>query len=178
MPGDFEYSQKYTDAITNAGGTAGVSPPDLKETIKELGTLIGTTNPSRVSAPVSGSLSVSFTATSGSLNTFLTTGSLAIGTWLVNLSAVVLTSGGLNLQIQANTGTATATLTGSTASQNDSSVTGTLITGASLCFVAVVTVAGTLTFGAYASGANQQVIAATSTNAYPNATGYTAIRIA
>lgn len=44
MPGDFEYSAKYTQAITNAGGTVGVAPIDLKETIRELGTLIGTGN--------------------------------------------------------------------------------------------------------------------------------------
>ena len=41
MPGDVEYSQKYIDAITAAGGTPTRTPPDIKDTIKQLGQLIG-----------------------------------------------------------------------------------------------------------------------------------------
>ena len=41
MPGDFEYSVKYSSAITAAGGVASVSPPTIKDTILQLGQLIG-----------------------------------------------------------------------------------------------------------------------------------------
>ena len=42
MPGDFEYSTKYAAAITAAGGTPSSDPIGLRETIGQLGTLVGT----------------------------------------------------------------------------------------------------------------------------------------
>ena len=41
MPGDFEYSKFYSDAISNAGGSITMDPIDIKRTIAQLGTLIG-----------------------------------------------------------------------------------------------------------------------------------------
>jgi hypothetical protein len=129
---------------------------------------------------VSGSLASNYNVTT-SLATFLTTGSLAAGTWLVSLEATPFlgdTSGSQNIQFEAVTGTATATFAGATSTEVSNDIASNY--SAVLNFIATVTVAGTLVFQAIANNTvgTPQVCSTTPTNGYAKATGYTAVRIA
>lgn len=122
------------------------------------------------------SLAVDFSVPSASvLTTFLTTASLSVGTWLIQLGALAsITTNGA--QIEAVAGTATATLVGNMATEVNASST---TLGASLSFKAVVTVAGTLVFQAKLNDDGSVVtLSAATMNGYAGATGYTAVKIA
>ena len=109
--------------------------------------------------------------------TVFTTGTLQPGTYLVSMSALVNSAtGGASIEMQATTGTATATLTGETAAQ---SIIGSAAGYATLAitFVAVVTVAGTLILRANPSAASTAHYN-TNVQLWGNATGWTALKIA
>jgi phage gp45-like len=120
-----------------------------------------------------GNLNSDYTIT-GSLTTFMTTVSLAIGTWLITMGATVVLTGVDNTEIEAVAGTATATLTGRTSVEVDTSDA-----DATVSFKAVVTVAGNIAFQARGAGTGTLTIKATTpTSGYARATGYTALKIA
>ena len=124
-----------------------------------------------------GHLSSVYTLTTGQA-TFLTTTSLAAGTWVVILSAEVYNGTNNFVELTTVVGTATATFDG--AYSTEVAGTGGPEVGVSFAFVANVTVAGTLAFQAKASGtAGAPVIGnVTSNYSYANTTGYVAFRIA
>jgi hypothetical protein len=135
-----------------------------------------------LSTPVAASLGAPFSVTAA-FTTFLTTASLAIGTWLITLGATVLvnTNGGLGdtLDLKAALGTATATLAGQSATGASNSLsTAASNEEVSLSFLATVTVAGTLVFQARAGGTTSLVQSASPLSSTANATGYTATRVA
>ena len=124
-----------------------------------------------------------------SLATFLTTASLAVGTWLITFNGTVQTGSQAGGAIQAcasdvdrpaadiwpklhfNRTSSGKTSRGSTEADR-------LLT-ASLSFIATVTTAGTLVFQAITTSADTVTIEATTPqDTYPNATGYTAVKIA
>jgi hypothetical protein len=114
----------------------------------------------------------------GSYSTFLTTASLAVGTWLINLGVRALLPGAERVDIQCVVGTATATLSGNTATGADGTTSGGgLDISMNLTCIATVTVAGTLVFQAQSNGGAVNIY----NNAYlgsGNDTGYTAVKIA
>lgn len=120
-------------------------------------------------------LDVGFSGTT--LTTFLTTASLAAGTWLVHVGVELELTGAANvsLDIQAALGTATATFEGQPSSGLFDTTTYAAVT-LSLDFIATVTVAGTLIVEVYA-GAAGSVKATTVYQGYAKATGYTAVKI-
>jgi hypothetical protein len=125
---------------------------------------------------LAGHLASNYPVTTG-LATFLTTASLAPGTWLVTLGSQVLPgTGSAVVEIEAVAGTATATFEGQTAN----TTSGSEAASAPLSFIATVTVAGTLAFQAIATttSGTPTIYAASFTNSYPRATGWTAVRIA
>jgi hypothetical protein len=124
-----------------------------------------------------GHLATDYDMTTG-LATFLTTASLAVGTWLVTCKGSATVPAGAATEYEANAGTATATFEG--AVSDDIAAPDTVIESPfMLQFIATVTVAGTLVFQAIANtvSGGPTVMAATGTNNYPKATGYTAVRI-
>jgi hypothetical protein len=129
---------------------------------------------------LAGHLASDYNLTTG-LATFLTTGSLTTGTWLVSMSAFVEsgTGGDVN-EFTVNNGTATATFEGQCSAQFACATATLQGPGITLNFVATVTSGGTLVFqGITNSTSGTPVVkAATGTNSYTKATGYTAVRIA
>lgn len=126
-----------------------------------------------------GHLASDYTLTT-SLATFLTTASLAIGTWLVHLGGFADQLVAANtIDIEVNAGTATATFEGQSSTTTEN-VGGEASSPFSLDFIATVTAAGTLVFQAIESSAtNNSTIKATSgLSGFARATGYTAVRIA
>lgn len=123
-----------------------------------------------------GHLASPYSATT-SFATFLTTASLAVGTWLVNFSAAAQVSNTHTGDIKVVAGTATATFDGGTSNTMNLN-TGSPAGGLSLSFIATVTVAGTLAFQAVAdSNATLVIQSASLETSTPNATGYTAVKI-
>lgn len=129
-----------------------------------------------LSTPVAGTLATDYAVTTAPA-TFLTTASLAVGTWLVTLFGVVTyTASGTKVEGQISDGTATATFAGVQSFSVGGSST-TTPEGFGLFCLVTVTVAGTLVFTA--SGATSQTIKAnTPVNGYAGVTGYTAVRVA
>lgn len=136
-------------------------------------------------SPVYGHLAASVTLTASSVTTIQTTGSLAIGTWLLNWTGYVECSVGgysqVNVTCQA--GTATCTFDGcwSTENINDSTYTGGIpYRSVSLNAVVIVTVAGTVTIIGNNGDVNVGYVAATTGNPvnYAGATGYVATQVA
>lgn len=122
-----------------------------------------------------GHLTSDYTVT-GSLATFLSTASLAVGTWLVSFNGIVqILSSSTAVEIEALVGTATATFDG--ASSTEVFPTSTAVIPAGFSFIATVTVAGTLSFQAVGNTSNK-INASTPTSTLVHATGYTAVRIA
>lgn len=117
---------------------------------------------------------VGFSATT--LTTFLTTASLAVGTWIIHVGVNLMSSGDNEaVDIEVANGTATATFSGQASNgifilQNYSGWT------LSLDFIATVTVAGTLIVECYCGGAGN-VKATSYAQGYAKATGYTAVKI-
>lgn len=135
--------------------------------------------PSLVS--VSGHLAGGYNLTN-SLATFMTTGSLTVGTWLVNMSAeCYCANSGTVTEVTTAQGTATATFEGcySTTISDEQVASTTTTVPAVLTFVATVTVAGTLVFRAKTSITTNfpAIDSTTRSTGYANATGYTAVRI-
>jgi hypothetical protein len=125
---------------------------------------------------VSGHLLANYNLTAA-LATFMTTASLAVGTWLVSMTALIAQVGSLdNVEGKVNVGTATATFDGTLSFQKDNSGT-TDNNSVSISFIVVVTVAGTLIFQAIQASATGTIDATTGGNSYANATGYTAVKI-
>lgn len=115
-----------------------------------------------------GTLGTNYT-TSGAGGTFLTTASLAVGTWLVNFTGVIGGGATASATYQVFNGSATVTFTGATSGQ--AATPSSLDQSVSLSFLATVTGAGTLTF--QASTVTQDV-----TFIAGGATGYVAIKVA
>lgn len=156
-----------TGSVITVGSTSGVA-------LRSQGT--GSQPAWAAATSHAGHLSSPYSIT-GSLATFLTTSSLAVGTWLVNLSGLATTAlATSNAEVQVNTGTATATFEGCTSAQLESNFSGDDRTF-SLSFIATVTVAGTLVFQAINGSGTAQILAATSGHSYSNATGYTAVQL-
>lgn len=84
MPGDFEYSDFYSQAITSAGGTVSQSPIDIKRTISQLGTLIGGGSPTQAVAAASNAGTVTPVA---QLYTFTNTSAATMTITLATTSA-------------------------------------------------------------------------------------------
>ena len=108
--------------------------------------------------------------------TVFTTGTLATGTYLFTMSALVRSpTGGASIEIQARLGTALGTLSGETAGQSVlGSANGYAVLA--LTFIAVVTTPGTLTLVANPSAA---ATAHWNTNVqnWTNCTGWSAAKI-
>lgn len=126
----------------------------------------------------SGAIGADVTLTLATLVTIQTSASLAVGTWLVTFGSHVASVAGStgNVDISAAVGTATATLSGQTRTTTRTFATGD--THASITFIAVVTVAGTIVFSGYASTTAAVAKYQTTGQAVSGATGYTAVRIA
>lgn len=130
-----------------------------------------------------GVLGANYTVT-GSIATFLTTASLATGTWLLTFTANVQTQtasgNGPDINVTAN-GTGSGTFAGPTNSGAVSSPTSVSITvPAVISTVLTVTVQGTFTFRAGGGGQSGAVILAGSPNGgfASGGTGYTALKVA
>jgi hypothetical protein len=105
------------------------------------------------------------------------TASLAVGTWLVNVFVTAESGASAStVEIKMLAGTATATLAGA---QSAASVSGATDYEAhvSLSCIAVITVAGTLEVVGVCSTSSGTALAYTTTNVYPAATGYTALKV-
>jgi hypothetical protein len=117
--------------------------------------------------------------------TVLTVASLAVGMWLIHANITVeqeTLSTPTIWSCRVNGGTATYTVTGgNTSTQIDTPSLGTAANQSgemSLSFVVNVTVVGTVVITALGSTGTPYAKASTSANAYANATGYTALRVA
>lgn len=124
-----------------------------------------------------GHLASTYNLTTGTA-TFLTTASLAVGTWLVIFHGSVYGGSPANtIQVDAAIGSATATADGALSGEL-SGLAG--VDSIDLAFLATITVAGTMIFQAIASGTSgtPAILATTVGNSFPNATGYTAVRVA
>jgi hypothetical protein len=161
--GDYIVDQTGSLWVCTAAGTPGTwqkSYPALSTAAGHLGSL--------------------YTLTTGFV-TFLSTASLAVGTWLVTMNTSVFTGvAGQGVEIRVVAGTATATFEGNTSVQSVATGSGAALTvGAPLAFIATVTVAGTLAFQGIAGGTSgTPTIGATTSSGQSNATGYTATRVA
>jgi hypothetical protein len=156
--------------ITSTGGTVTVS--------NGTGPVVNLEVPYPALTDAAGSLALDYDITTA-LATYLTTASLAAGTWLIMHGAYVnYLDATAALEFQANEGTATATFDGQNATEI-ASATATLLVPMSLAFRATITVAGTIVFQAKASTITGTPVirAATSASSFPNVTGYTAVRI-
>ena len=94
--------------------------------------------------PVTGQLGTAFPLT-GSPQTFLTTANLGVGIWVVHLTASVYNPEGL-IVIQAQTGTATATLVGATVGSFENINVTPIYGQVTLTMLVTVTTSGTLVF--------------------------------
>jgi hypothetical protein len=113
------------------------------------------------------------------LATFLTTASLAAGTWHIRCGINWNNAlGGNILQAVVNEGTATATFAGKTSAELSSTLSQVRL-DATLDFEATITGAGTLVFQAIANTTTDTpIIYAETSGSYGTPTGYTAVRIA
>lgn len=116
----------------------------------------------------------------GALTTFLTSNTLAVGTWAVICGAELHeNSAGISQAIKMEAGTATATFVGCQAASWE---VGTALAGEpahlTIACIVTVTVAGTILFRAMFSGGQGIVRASSEEGAYPNATGYIAVKLA
>ena len=132
----------------------------------------------------SGVLGSDFTL-SGGFQTFLSSASLGVGTWIINVTVNVSITSGAGAAVQMAThviaGTATATFSGVvTQGVSDGVLSNTSFQTMTLTCKAVVTVAGTIAFqGALAgAGSSGTVKASDPVSSTAGATGYTAWRIA
>ena len=129
---------------------------------------------------LAGHIAADVSLTQGLTTAIMSTAALAVGKWLVSFSATIDNSVATVavLETQVVVGTATATFDGAAACAGDCPATNTQPLQMELSFTATVTVAGTLTFQCNNSGtAACNAKAATAVNAFPNATGYTALKI-
>jgi hypothetical protein len=131
---------------------------------------------------VAGALGSNVVPTANVLTTILTSASLAIGTWLVtfNVSAASGTVTNAELEIKVAAGTATCTFAGASAASMYLYTTYAPYGAIGVSCLVTVTVAGTLLFQAETSGPTGDVtlFAVTPIYYFPNATGYTATRVA
>jgi hypothetical protein len=131
---------------------------------------------------VAGTLGSNVALTIAVLTTILTSASLAIGTWLVtfNISAESATVTSAELEIKVAAGTATCTFAGASAASTYLFTTSAPYVAIGLSCLVTVTVAGTLLFQAETGAPTGDVtlFAATPNYSFPNATGYTATRVA
>jgi hypothetical protein len=156
-------------APTAAGGT---NTTQLATTAFVTAALAAFTPPALTNA--SGSLVASFNITTTGQVTYMTTAALAVGTWLIHHGATISLNGN-NTDITVVAGTATATFSGETAAGEVGLAS--IHTQLSLDFIAVVTVAGTLVFQEIANGSGGIIESNTAVGAFPNATGYTAVKL-
>lgn len=139
-------------------------------------------------ASLSGTLAAPYTTTAA-VTTFMTTGILGVGTWLLTVKALcnlgVAGASQAVVDIATVAGTATCTFAGPTSGEirNDaaSSVNNAVV--GEICYTTVVTVTspGTVAFQAIAVGANKPVIAIASpsdgVSPFVNSTGWTAVQL-
>jgi len=114
----------------------------------------------------------------GSLATFLTTASLAAGTWLVTFGTSVTPGTSAGVEIQVAAGTATSTFEGKLSMELSATSTSTQFLEGTMSVIATVTAPGTLVFQAKRTGVASLIKATTPSSGLANATGYTAVRIA
>ena len=170
----------------NVNGTTGslTLQPGTSITLILVGTVWYATDVGLISLATNSGVLGANQAVPASWGTLMTTGSLGIGTWLVNVTANAISEAafyGMAVGIRLVVGTATATFSGPRTSEletysaglDDSE--GTL----SFCCIVTVTVAGTLIVQSQESlSGNWQIGASTNGFATANATGWTAVRIA
>jgi hypothetical protein len=137
-------------------------------------------------ANAAGSLGSALNPVPNSLTTLLTTASLGIGTWLVNVQAeaTALSTGPADISMALAVGTATATFAGpvgagvSDYAASPTTATATPTRMLSISTIVTVTVAGTLIVQIQSTFANNWQIKTSTPNISANCTGYTAVRIA
>lgn len=177
--GDMLYADTGTTLAAFAKGTAGQSPVYQADSSVAAGNPVPAAHTHPFADITGGEPILSgFLATSLGITTtpatFLTTASLATGTWLINATLVGTLAAGATLVLgSVAQGTATATFSGATATV----MVGTGATvPATMTFVAVVTVAGTVLLQAATSASTATILGADQT--FGHVTGYTALKVA
>jgi hypothetical protein len=126
----------------------------------------------------SGQLGGPITVT-GSLATFLTTSSLALGTWQIGISGIAIVAPASAVEIEANFGTAGGSFQGAKATEvQNLSATTNLVVPFSLSFFATVGTAGSIVFQSISAAGGSTIENVTFVNGYTQATGYTAVKVA
>lgn len=124
-----------------------------------------------------GSLNADTTAATSAVTTLLTTAALGVGTWDVTFGATYLgTATAVAVDIAVMPGTATATFAGQ--QSNTSRYVASQASSGLVKVRVTITVAGTLLMQYFCAQAITFKAASTTAGAFPNATGYTAVRIA
>ena len=131
-----------------------------------------------LSAPMGGALSSPLSVPANTLTAVFTTPNLAAGTWLLTLSACPRALNGAALiEFEVVEGTAVASFSGSQSASSDVGATQVLNIQTPLVCLAVVTSTGTLVFQTEATLA-YTLESATPGFSFPQATGWTATRVA
>lgn len=124
-----------------------------------------------------GNMASNTTLPAGVTTTMVTTGSLAVGTWLVTAGTSINGSAGTDVECSLDVGTATATFAGRQSSAFTIGPANQLCIAEVAC-IATVTVAGTLIWRGISNVNASTVRASGPTNGNPKMTGYTAVKIA
>lgn len=112
----------------------------------------------------------------GSTTTIFTTSSLAPGTWLVTAGVVFTTSSATGAVCALEVASGTATIAGQASCV--AFVNGAYNGGGNVACIVTVTATATLTFKAQAVSGTLTAVASNPTRSTPNATGWTAVKIA
>lgn len=129
---------------------------------------------------VAGHLAADGNLAAAATTAILSTTALGVGKWLINFSADMVNNlgGAGTLEVETTLGTAVATFEGQQSGAGALFAADTGQVQVELCFIATITTAGTLTFSAANSSAVIVIVkAATLTNAFAKATGWTAVKI-
>lgn len=146
----------------------------------DLGYAASRINPSTALPYASGSLGINVNMSANTPTKIFDTASLGLGTWLVTMSTVIeMVSSSLGaIYIQAAVDSATASISGVSASEVDAVAANTEVSMA-ISFIAVVTTAGTLKLtGEVSDASGGTALAASATYSATAVTGYTAVKIA
>lgn len=177
----FTVQGQLISGTTTANSPAITPSPSAGNTLIFRTSVAGGWNPEAPSASAlttdSGNMASNTTLTAGSDITMVTTGTLAIGLWLVN--ARVSANGGVlgtDVECSLAVGTATATFTGGQSAAFTISVANEVCSAEITCLVNV-TVAGTLIWIGRSNTNNCTAFAAGPTNGKPKMTGYTAVKV-
>jgi hypothetical protein len=164
--------------VTGIQGKPIVGGPTNGDVLEYNGTDWVPVAPGGTLTSVAGNLAAYYSMTTG-LVTFLTTPSLAIGTWVFTFSTLMRVSPSDFVEGIAALGSAVGTLSGCLAFGSYIVAGGSQeIVDASMAFKAVITTAGTLVFQVQDSLATGIVEVSTPAGTFPNVTGYTGIKVA